>query len=245
MNRLKLAGLFTFTALSLSLAATSPALAQDYDSNEKLKNYNDGAYVMLSGQAYDIDDDEFTLRHSGGMIEVELDDWDFPEELANYIMEGEKVTVSGTVEDSLFSDREVEANNIYVDRTYTYYYVKDMYPAYSGRDAQMQNRTAHYDSFEEGTYISARGTVRNVSEDQFTMQSRGQTIKVDISELEYEPFEDGLLAQGDRVYVSGEVEEALYDDRIIDADLVVASYRMEESPDMDEDGYNKRHNINR
>lgn len=215
-----------FTALLTASVLSTPAAAQNMQDN--LPSYEDGAYVMLSGTARDIDDDEFDLHYDGGMIAVEMDDWEFDADLENYIREGEKVVVSGTLEDNWFTDREIAANNIFVDRNLTYYYVYDIYPAYSGQSEESQNQSASETDYEDGPYVTSRGTVQNINESQFTLQSNGQNLTVSVDGLSYNPFNDNGISVGDRVFVSGEMDQGFFDNRELEADFVVATKQVDQ-----------------
>lgn len=190
-------------------------------AQEKLPSYDDGAYVMLTGTAQNVEDDSFELRHENGVIGVEMEDWGWEQDLSNYIVDGEQIVVSGTIDDDWFSDREIEANNVYVDDDSMYYYVYDVYPAYSNTAEESKNRTASTTDYEEGTYVTSRGTVQEVSAESFTMASNGQNMKVYVSKLSYDPLDGAGLSRGDRVFVSGEIDEGFFNDNEIEADVVV------------------------
>jgi len=216
MKKTFLTGLMAFTILA---GANIAHAAQD----KNLANYKDGSHVMLTGTAQNIMDDEFDLNYGNGSIHVEMEDWAWDKNLANYIQQGDKVTVSGQIDDDWFEKREIEANNVYFDKNYTYYYVYDLYPAYTAS----YNDDGEMKDYEDGTYISSRGTVEKISDNHFTLNSKnGGNMSVDVSELSYNPFDNGGIAVGDRVYVSGEIDDGFFSTQELDADVVVITKKI-------------------
>ncbi|MEX1032130.1 MAG: hypothetical protein WDZ30_02095 [Cellvibrionaceae bacterium] len=184
---------------------------------EPLADVEPGASVILSGDVAAVEEDKFTLDYGQGDVTVELDDWDWSGDLQNRLSEGQQVTVSGTVDENWFEQRTIEADNIYLSTEYTYYYIVDENPAYSSQQSQRETQ-------QDGTFISTRGEVKEVSEDQITVESQGNTIQVDLSELDYDPLdEQGMqqIKQGDRIYVFGDIDENFFETKTISAESLI------------------------
>jgi uncharacterized protein YdeI (BOF family) len=76
----------------------------------------------------------------------------------------------------------------------------------------------------EGNWVSMTGRVKNVSGQQFTIENRSGDIAVNINEMNYNPLdEQGLqrVSEGDRVYVSGILDNEFFDNREIDASTII------------------------
>ncbi len=228
--------------------AVGGAQAQDRmaGQNDALTGFKDGANITISGTVRVLEEDEFMLDIDGQEVEVELDEWDWmagETNLGSYLNEGDKVVVSGTVDDDWFEAREIEANNIYLAQDLAYYYVVDTNPAYYS--PFVNDRT-----MRDGTYVSARGTVENVSEGGFTLSSQGNEITVDTGDLSYAPggkdqsagqnqAQDQMkqnaaqnkpldIKQGDRVFVFGEMDSGFFEQRELEADAVVKITRVDQ-----------------
>lgn len=76
----------------------------------------------------------------------------------------------------------------------------------------------------EGTYVARRGLVESISGREFTIVSDGELVKVDTSDMTYNPL-DKLAAEGvevgDRVYVRGEIDDEFIDGKSLSANTVV------------------------
>ncbi len=193
--------------------ATFSVYGNDAQAKSPLKNYQDGSYITLQGKVQNVSDDEFVLMVGNEKVDVDFNEWDLTNnvDLRNYLTNGETVYISGKVDKDLFSDNEVEADNIYFSKTYDYYYVTDYNPAY----------TAYYSNAGtalDGTFISTRGTVTSKDGDEFLIDAKGREIQIDTSELNNEMTDVDV---GDRIYVYGEVDYDLFERREIMADSIV------------------------
>lgn len=194
------------------------AIAYAETTANPLPTYTDGAPVVLTGTVDAIRSDEFDLNYGTGKITVELDGWGWTGNETRYLRTGERVTISGRIDDDLFEGREVEAENIFLPGSYNYYYTTDIYPSYYW----------YYDdnnTVQDGSYASMRGTVSNISGDEFTLTSANNaSMKVDVSDMGYDPFDnEGLqkVENGDHVHVYGEIDDGFFERREIMADSIV------------------------
>lgn len=96
--------------------------AQDQQTNDDLTTGSLGTdlatakagdLVQLSGTARDIEEGGFTLEHADGSIDVKIEDENLA--AANDIREGEKVRVSGLLEDGWISGRSIQAHSVDAD----------------------------------------------------------------------------------------------------------------------------------
>lgn len=205
--------------------------------NRSFQSYTDGKTVTMTGTVKKVDDDDFVLNHNGEEIKVELDGWSWNEpDLNKYLEQGQTVTVTGEVDDDWFEQKELEAKNIYLDTERVYFYTVDVNPAYAyittslnedqnqaGSQNQNQNQN-RMSSLEDGSYFNVRGEIKSIEGREIVLTSDSRTYRVDVSQLGYDPLDnEGLqkLAVGDRIYVSGEVDDNFFAKKEIDADLVV------------------------
>ncbi|MCW8195840.1 NirD/YgiW/YdeI family stress tolerance protein [Proteobacteria bacterium 005FR1] len=193
-----------------------------------LQGYEEGASVILSGTIESIEGEGFILDYGEDKVSVNLEDWEWADQIGQRLSEGQQVTVSGTVDKGLFERREIEADNIYVTTDFTYYYIVDENPAYA---AQQRQREAE----QEGTFLSTRGEVVEVSDKTITVQSDGNTIKVDTSELAYDPLDETGVQQikkGDRIYVFGDIDDNFFENRTMSAESLITLAAARDQADM-------------
>jgi uncharacterized protein YdeI (BOF family) len=205
-----------FTLLTGTLILTClPAMA-DKTANP-LPGYGDGSPVVLTGTVDEVRQDEFDLNYGTGAITVELAEWKWSGNETRYLKPGDKVTVSGRIDDNLLKGRDNLADNLYLQNSYVYYYRNDANPSYYLGDAD--------GAIKDGTYVSMRGIVTDVNGRQFTlMGANNATIQVDTSKMKYNPFDPkGIqhLAVGDSVHVYGELDDNFFESREIEADSIV------------------------
>lgn len=204
------------TILSGFLLSTSAGVALAAD-NAPLANYENDSNITLVGTVRNISGNEFQLQTGDQMIGVDVGTWDLTNDvnLKNYLQNGQKVVVNGNVDKNWFTDDEVEANNLYFQDQYDYYYVTDANPAYSIEFNDSPN-------MKDGSFISLRGTVQSVDGEEFTISSKNQTMTIDTADMGTRAQGQALnLEQGDRVFVYGEIDDGFFDNQEISADSVI------------------------
>jgi uncharacterized protein YdeI (BOF family) len=218
--------IFLTTTMVAGLAAwgTSTAFAQQ----DTVHTLQDNSNVVLSGTVAGVNQDEFVLNYGSGTVTVEMDDWDFFKDKARALVPGETVTVTGHIDDDLFEGREVEADTVYVHDRFTYYYQDtntDLpVQAFNNRTMPNNGTNAMGPGIGDGSWISATGLIENVNGQEFTLNTGHGAIKVDTDSLGYNPMNDEgfrRLTAGDRVYVSGVIDDDFFEQREIKADSVV------------------------
>lgn len=226
MRRELVSGLVALTASTWAVTGRAqeeqPRIVEEQEQQQTeqdapLEGYEEGASVILSGTIERLNDDDFVLDYGEDKVQVNLEDWDWGADIEDRLREGQQVTVSGTVDDDWFEKRELDADNIYVTTDYTYYYIVDENPAYTAQENERQTQ-------QDGTFLSTRGEVTEVSEDKITVESQGNTIQVDLSDLAYDPLdEQGVqrIKQGDRVYVFGDIDENFFEDKTMSAESLI------------------------
>jgi uncharacterized protein YdeI (BOF family) len=196
------------TIASVALIAAAPAFAED----PYLKA--DDSWISISGTVKNVEADRFTLDYGSGWIAVEMDDGDRDAD-AYKLLEGDRVTVNGMIDDDLFETRTVEASSVYVEKLDTYFYAS----AFDEEDI--------FVTYWSPVVISravVQGTVTDVRDDEFTISTGTRTITVEVDEMAYDPLDDAGYQKvdvGDRVSVTGDMETDLFEGRELEATSLV------------------------
>lgn len=193
----------TFIAASMisaSVAAQTPRVEPD------------GSWITLSGTIQEPQLDTFVLDYGDGSIIVEMDDW-APDADAAALLDGDNVTVYGTVDQNLFTDTTIEASSVYLEGLGTYFYA-------SGMDEEA------FHTFDLTPTvpvvvgaISYTGTVSSVNDGNFTVNTGDLSVKVDTSSLEKNDHQK--VQKGDLVTVSSSLGAQSFEDRELEATSVV------------------------
>lgn len=200
---LRSVGFFLLTALvALPLAAENPYLQPD------------GSWITLSGTVKAVTPDTFTLDYGDGFVTVEMDDGDRDAD-AYKLLEGDKVTVSGKIDDDFYERTTLEASSVYVEKLGTYFYA-------SALDEE--------DLFVEVTTpiviasTTVQGVVSEVRDEEFVLDTGLRRLTVEVEEMAYDPLDDEgyqKIEVGDRVSVNGEMDSDLFEGRELVADSIV------------------------
>lgn len=191
-------------AIVAAIAALGVSAAAQ--SQTDVKDKPDETWISLSGTVTSTTADSFRLDHGDGMITVEMDDWDnFGD--AYPLMDGDRVTVYGAVDNDLFENTTIEAGSVYVEGLNTFFYAN---PA----DEEEFGEWVVTTNVIPGDLVYI-GTVESVNEmtNTFTIDTGALELSVDTSGLSYDPLDNEGFQQidvGDRVSV----------DAIIDADFI-------------------------
>lgn len=208
----------TTTVKTQAVAPAVPANTANIASAADVKTVEDESPVMLSGIIKSISDDEFVLSYGSGEITVEMDDWRWDGDKANALRVGERVTVTGNIDDDLFEGREIEANNIFVNKDNVYYY----------RTATNMNTVDRYgeaNTMTDGTFVTMSGKVTAVNGKTLTvLDKNNMPMTIDLGSLAYDPITGNgqqRIGQGDHVQVYGEIDENFFQNKEIVARRIV------------------------
>lgn len=218
-ERMKRLTTSSVVAITAGLFA-APVLAATDRVNENPYTQPDDTWVSLSGKAIDTSADTFKLDYGDGVITVEMDDWDWYEE-SREVVENDKVTVYGEIDDTFFDTARIEAASVYVESLGTYFY---------GPTAADEEGTGDEDDYWltgepiESGEIDVRGTVSSVGEEKFTIDQGASKLTVDTDDLAYNPLDSQgyvRINEGDYVSVSGEMDDDFLESRLLEADYAV------------------------
>ncbi len=193
----------------LGLVATPPVTAAEDPATRP-----DDTWISISGTVESVDRDAFVLDYGEGIITVEMDDGD--RDADGYkLIEGDKVSVSGIIDDDLYETRTIEASSVYVENIGTYFYA-------SAVDEEDTFVTITTPVVISGTIV--QGTVTAVNDEEFTIDSGDRRITVEVDEMAYDPLDDEGYQQvevGDKVSVSGRMDDDLFEGRVLEAGTIV------------------------
>jgi len=200
--------MLTFTASATLLPALAFAAESPYTKP-------DDTWINLSGTAVDTGPNSFVLDYGQGTITVEMDDWSWYDKEGYGLIEGDKVTVYGKVDDDIAEANTIEASSVYVESLGTYFYADSA-----------DEETLNYSVVTPivAGYTELTGTVTSTSAFEFTIDSGVQQMTVDTSLLDYNPLDEKgyqQIDEGDLVTVTGDLEADLSESMELVADSIV------------------------
>ncbi len=202
----------------LALASTS-ALTSTSALAKDPKDMSDGSWVTLNGVITSAGNDAFRLDYGTGTITVEMDDWDWYRE-GRQLIEGDKVTVYGAIDDNFYNTTSIEAERVYVKNLNRFFYASDV---------DEEEATYFFDTRPLAVSgISYTGRVSDIEGREFTLNTGARRIRVDTSDLGYNPMEERnlfTLANGDFVSVSGAIDDGLLKERELIAQTITTLHK--------------------
>lgn len=199
-----------------SIFGSTIASAQSEDSGSMLGNIEEDTSITLSGAVLETHEDEFDLRVGAAIVTVEVED-EIRDGGAYTLAPGDRVTVSGRVDDDLFEGKELKANAIHIDKLGTTFIIDeeyaDEYGMIFGQDI--------------GDYIAVAGNVTTVRPDdgEFRIHGNLGDFTVEVDELAENPLDDEgymRIRTGDAVRIVGSVD----DDWLEGREIVATSIRV-------------------
>lgn len=177
----------------------------------------DDTWITLSGTVESTDADEFMLDYGDGIITVEFDDGDRDAD-AYKLLAGDKVTVTGKVDDDFIEMTKIEASGVYIDNLGTTFFA-------SAVDEETSDSVvAQVDVPVVVSSATIIGTVEKTGQEEFVVDSGLSEIRVDTESMPYDPLDnEGFqkIDAGDRVKVSGRIDSDMFSDNEFVADAVV------------------------
>lgn len=199
------------TLLVAAALVVTPALAGDANPYTK----PDESWISISGTVEAVGPDAFTLDYGDATVTVEMDDGD--RDADGYkLVRGDKVTVYGVIDDDLFETTSIEASSVYVENLNTYFYASSV-------DEEDVGFVTYWGPLETSR-VHVQGYVTDIDGREFTVNSGHRSIRVDTKSMPFNPMDDEgyfKIELGDRVSVSGKMEDSLFDSRELRADTVV------------------------
>jgi uncharacterized protein YdeI (BOF family) len=182
----------------------------------------DDTWISVDGVVEEVSADWFTLDYGRGIITVEMDDGD--RDADGYkLVEGDRVTVNGIIDDDFYEVAKIEASSVYVENIGTYFYA-------SVADEEDTFVTIRHPITVSKTVV--QGKVSGVSGDEFTIDTGERMLTVEVDDMLYNPLDDEgyqKIEKGDIVSVTGNIDKDLFEGRVLEADAVITLYHKEKS----------------
>lgn len=204
-----------FAAAALGGMLSASAVAAETSMNPYAMA--DDTWITISGTVENVQADAFTLDYGPGTIIVEMDDGDRDAD-AYKLLDGDNVTVSGKIDDDFFETTTIEAGSVFVENIGTTFFSSSLDEETRG---QLEWNVLPPVVVSQTV---VKGTVTQVMDEEFTVNTGPLTITVDVDEMAYNPLDDEgyqKIAVGDRVKVTGTMENELFEGRELEADTVV------------------------
>lgn len=174
-----------------------------------------GTWISISGTVKGVTPNTFTLDYGKGVVTVEMDDGDRDAD-AYKLLEGDKVTVNGRIDDDLFETTTIEASSVYVEKLGTYFYASPV------DEEDMFFYTVTTPVVVAETIV--RGTVTEVNAQEFVIDTGLRKLRVEVENMPYNPLDDEgyqKIRVGDYVKVTGKMDHDFFEGRELVADTVV------------------------
>lgn len=203
----------------LGVLVAIPAFSQDpFDMP-------DNTWITIDGTVKTVTRNAFTLDYGTDVVTVEMDDGDRDAD-AYKLISGDEVTVFGKVDNDFFEKTTIEARSVFVEKLGTFFFA-------SARDEN--EKPWMFGDFSPPMMTSTtilRGVVTDTGLGEFTLNTGGSAITVDVSEMSYNPLDDEgyqRVDEGDRVWVSGEISHNLFSDRRFAAEVITIAQKNDKS----------------
>lgn len=209
-------------ATALVLAIPAASFAQN-----NAKNMTDNTWTSITGTVTAVSNDILTVDYKGGVMTVEVDDFDWSSEVNPKnrppIAVGEEVRVYGRVDKDFFETRKLEASSVYaVDRN-SYYIASSL----DEEDSLWHTPLVIGDLVDatDAPGVTVSGAVSKVDGRTMTLTVGDSSIAVDTSDMLYNPLDDiGLqeISKGDVVQATGTLDDDFFTNRELIATRVTS-----------------------
>ncbi len=199
-------------ALLAAALAAAPAVAADPDPHERA----DQTTISLTGEVASVERNLFVLDHGDGTVTVEFDDGDRDAD-AYRLVEGDRVTVYGVVDDDLLERTTIEADRVYVEKLGTAFHASAI------DEEDVYRHVVDVPAAVSTTVL--QGAITAVGEESFELYTGTRGITVRVGQMPHDPLDrEGRprLAVGDVVTVRGDIDHDLFDRRVFIATSVIA-----------------------
>lgn len=178
----------------VAVATATGAAAEQANTPER------HSWISLSGSVQEVRPNAFTLDYGGGLITVETGDRSQGAK-AYGLVEGDRVTVTGVIDDAFFEATTIDAGSLYVERLATYF---------SGSTGRRDVGFVSIATPVVPGNTLLQGTVAEITgEREFVVQADTRRVTVETHVLAADPLgDDGRmdLEVGDIVRVTGDID---------------------------------------
>lgn len=200
--------------LIITITLTSTSVYAGFSSK------TNGEFVTASGKVFAVTADSFKLKTDKTTIHVEMDDYDWDAD-GYKLVNGDQVVVNGRIDNDFLEKKKIEAGSVYVKGLNTYFYA-------NSDDEEgapfLTNSYAYIETLPENAFVDIQGKVTSIDDRVFVLNTGLRKVKVDTKNLLYNPLDNvgfTKIKKGDRVKVSGIVDENFFGKKEIDANSIV------------------------
>ena len=174
----------------------------------------DDSWIMLNGTVKSTTADSFLLDYGKGVVTVEMD---APGSQSGFkVKPGDKVSVTGMVDDDAFETASIEAATVYVDGLNTHF----LSPS-SADEEDLAMAVVSMPLMAQKTVVV--GNVTDIDGRELTIDTGTRSFRVDTALMGYDPTDkQGFqkLEIGDRVSVIGSIDRDFFEGRELMAESV-------------------------
>ncbi len=179
-----------------------------------------GEFVTLSGKVSEVKEDSFKLTVDGKKVLVEMDDYGWSAD-GYKLVNGDQVVVSGQVDRDFLENKKVEAGSVYVKNLDTTFYSNSS----DEEDVVPFIMTSYtlVPTLPEGASVDVQGKITQIDGREMVVDTGFRKVTVDTKDMIFNPLDKvgfTKLAKGDRVRVSGKVDNDYFDTKEIDASSI-------------------------
>lgn len=202
-----------FTGLLAAGAVVASTAANPLAAQDSPYTAPDDSWISIDGTVQDVMPDAFTLDYGESYVTVEMDDYDRDAD-AYALVEGDRVTVMGRIDDDLFERTTIEAASVYVEDIGSYFF------------ASAADEEDSFITITAPVHISrtvVQGVVTEVSDDEFVVNQGPAQVRVSTERMAYDPLDDEGYQQidvGDVVTVTGQIDDDFFSENDLEADII-------------------------
>ena len=195
--------------------------AISYGSTQ-FKNASDGEYITVSGKVTKASGKNFHLESKGQKMEVTMNNnFDMWTSDGLKIRQGDKIVVTGRVDNDLLDKKTLNASSVYVKNLNSYFYGDSSDNSYT---PVLSSSYMAIEDLPENSSVDITGKVTNISGREFTVDTGLRKVQVDTADMLYNPMDSTGLTQvkkGDRVQISGLVDNKYLDEKELSASYII------------------------
>lgn len=185
------------TGSDANRAATNGTAQNGAAAAKRLDAAANNSWITIGGSVVSAGPSSFILDYGYGRVLVEMDDWDWYKE-GSVLRPGDKVTVTGRVDQDLFERRKIEASSVFVKNLNTRFF--------ASADDEEDNTIQFVAQPPASAFAGASGFVTAIKGREMTMGSGPAAIRVNTAAMPDNPLDDVGLVKvktGDHVQAWG------------------------------------------
>ncbi len=210
----------TSTALLAVVAAGSAAWTNAQSSDDSKPSpyaMAEGSVITIDGTVDSVSPDSFVLDYGKDVVTVEFDDGDRDSDAYKFV-NGDRVSVTGLIDDDFYEMTTIEASSVYVENINTSFYASAV---------DEEDRVVWVNTPLVISSYTVHGTVSDTDDDSFTLDTGMRELTVDTEDMLYDPLDDvgyQKIEEGDIVSVSGYLDGGLFGDQEVDARFITTLF---------------------